>query len=479
MRNGKNGFLIPFFAYRKIRFEDDQMETTQLEKDNKHWSGRFGFIMAVVGSAVGLGNIWRFPYVAGQQGGAIFLFVYIVMVATIGFLLMSAEITFGRNAHANIVDAFQKRHKRWTFVGYLSILVAFLIVSYYSVIGGWITRYLGGYIIGGGFVSGGDYGGVFQDFSTHPYLPIIFNLVFLGACTFILAFGVKKGIEKVSKIMMPALFVMIVFVAVVALTMDGALEGVKFFLIPDWERITQSGGVGGIIVAAMGQAFFSLSVGIGINATYGAYLKKDINIPKNTAYICGFDTFVALVAGFAILPAVFSVGLEPNAGPGLIFGSLPAVFHQLGGFGIAVAIIFFVLILFAAITSCISLLEVMIVFVEEKFKFKRVLATLTVCGVILITSTLVSLSQCGYFGVDLLEVFDLATTNFLMPVCAILMCVYIGYVWKIRKAADELTFGFQNQNGFWVRVWEIGVKYVVPLMVFVIFIFGIVGMFTK
>ena len=270
------------------------------QKSRGAWSSKFGFLMAAVGSAVGLGNIWRFPYIAGQYGGALFLIIYIVVVAVLGFTMLTMEFTIGRYKNANVLDAFAMGKKKRSPIGWLCIFTPFLIVSYYNVIGGWIIKYLVGYIGGGSFVESGDYQGVFGGFTSDPLWSSVFTVVFLALSAGVLIFGVKKGIEKVSKFLMPALFFIVIFVAIVSLTMRGAVEGRKYLFVPNFESMQEAGFLN-ILNAAMGQAFFSLSVGMGISVTYGSYLKKDQNIPKSAVIVCVLDTCVAVFAGLAIL----------------------------------------------------------------------------------------------------------------------------------------------------------------------------------
>ena len=428
------------------------------------WSSKFGFLMAAVGSAVGLGNIWRFPYIAGQYGGAIFLIIYIIVVAVLGFSMLTLEFVIGRNRNANVLDAFEMgKKKKITPIGWLCIFTPFLIVSYYNVIGGWIVKYLVGYIGGGGFVNDtGDYSAVFGNFISDPVWSSVFTVIFIALCAVVLIFGVQKGIEKVSKVLMPALFFILVFVAIVSLTMDGALEGLKYLFVPNFESMEEY-GILNILNAAMGQAFFSLSVGMGIAVTYGSYLKKDQNIPKNAAIVCGLDTLVAVFAGLAIIPAVFSAGIAPTEGTGLVFVALPAVFKTLGGFGIVIAVLFFVLILFAAWTSAISLLEVLIAAVEEKTKLGRKGSTALVVGVVFVTSVIVSLSQGDVIPTDLLTLFDNITNKILLPVTGILMCIFLVAKIGMQNAKDELLLNCKSRK--WADVWGFLIKFVTPILI--------------
>lgn len=449
------------------------------KKQRGAWSSRFGFIMAAVGSAVGLGNIWRFPYIAGTSGGALFLILYIVVVAVLGFVMLSLEFVIGRHKNANVVDAFRMevRGKKVSPIGWLCMLTPFLIVSYYTVIGGWLVKYAIGYIDGAMMFdpSNGTTQDVFKGFVSDPLWSSVFTVIFLAMCIAVLVFGVKKGIEKVSKILMPALFFMLVFVAIVALTMPGAGEGLKYLFVPNFDNVESNGGILNVLNNAMGQAFFSLSVGMGIAVTYGSYIKKDQNIPKNTMIVCVLDSVVAILAGIAIMPAVFSVsGLSPSEGPSLVFVSLPAVFQTLGGFGILVAIVFFLLILFAAWTSAISILEVLIASVEEKTKLSRKASTLAVGGVILITSILVSLSQGGLIGgVDLLDIFDKITNKILLPLTSILICLFAIFKIGMKNAKEEFLLN-SNATGL-AKFWEISVKFISPVLILFVFVMGIIG----
>lgn len=440
-----------------------------------NWSGRFGFLMAAVGSAVGIGNIWRFPYVAGQQGGALFLIAYILMIVLIGFSAMIAEFAIGRNASSNVIDAFASQKKPWGVVGIFSCIVSFLIFSYYSVIGGWVIRYAAGYIGGGSFVAGGDYSAAFSSFVSNPYLPIIFTFAFMALCLIILMFGVQKGIERVNKILMPMLFAFLIFVMIVALTMDGAKEGVKFFIIPDFSRIEASGGIIGILLAALGQSFYSLSIGIGIGTTYGSYVRKDVSLTQNTAIICISDTLVAVIAGFAILPAVFAAGQEPTAGAGLIFVTLPAVFASLPHvLGMIVGAVFFLLVFFAALTSAIALVEVNVAVLSEKLKLPRRVAVAIVIGAGFVLAVFVSLSQGALEMFDLLNVLDVFSNTFMLPLIGILTCVYVGYVWKTENAIKEIELSGPFKIA---KVWAFDVKIVCPLFIGALFVYGIVALF--
>ena len=441
--------------------------------------GRFGFLMAAIGSAVGLGNIWRFPYLAGQQGGAIFLIAYVIMVVLIGFSLMIAEFAIGRHAASNVIDAYGAYKRKWGAVGVISCIVSFIIVSYYGVIGGWIMRYAAGYFDGGSFVASGDYSSVFSSFIGNSWQPVLCLIVFMAVCLVIILLGVNKGIERINKVLMPALFVMLVFVMIVSLTMDGAVEGVKFFIVPNADRIDASGGVIGIFLAALGQAFYSLSIGLGIGTTYGSYAGKDISLTRNTVLICVSDTLVAMIAGFAILPAVFAAGETPTVGAGLVFVTLPAVFHSLPSvLGSIVGVVFFLLVLFAAITSAIALIEVNVAVISEKFGIKRRWAAIGVVTAATLFGVIVSLSQGGRIGgLDLLDIFDKFSNTFLLPLVGICTCIYVGYVWKPQNAIEELTAHSVDGKFRLGKVWSFNIRYICPLLIAVLFVYGIVDTF--
>ncbi len=454
-------------------------EMHDLKTNSGQWSGKFGFLMAAVGSAVGLGNIWRFPYLAGQQGGAIFLIAYVLIIAVVGFSLMIAEFAIGRHAAKNVIDAYNSQKKGWGFVGIISCIASFLIVSYYSVIGGWIIRYAAGYFDGGSFVASGDYSSVFASFTGGTWQPILCLFAFMAVCLIIILLGVQKGIERFNKVLMPLLFVMLIFVMIVSLTMDGAVEGVKFFIVPDFGRVESTGGIMGIFLAALGQAFYSLSLGLGIGTTYGAYARKDISLASNTTLICVSDTLVATIAGFAILPAVFAVGAEPTVGPGLVFVTLPSVFAAMPTvLGSIVGVVFFLLVLFAAITSAIALIEVNVAVITEKFKIPRKWSAIIIVVAATALGIVVSLSQGGFIGgIDILSVFDTFANTFLLPLAGILTCIFVGYIWKPKNALSEITAHMENGTFKLGKLWSLNIRTLCPALIAVLFVYGIVDLF--
>lgn len=450
--------------------------TDSIKKVHKHgqWSSKFGFLMATIGSSVGLGNIWRFPYLAGEKGGAVFLVVYICMVFLIGVPLLSAELSVGRDAASGNINAYAKYNKKFSFLGVITTFVPFLILCYYSVIGAWLIRYMVGYIGGGGFLADGNYQAAFQQFISNPWLPIIFIVIFLAICSLTVIGGVQKGIEKMNKILMPALFVMLIFVAIVSLTMPNSIKGVEFFMVPNMDRVNESGGILYIIVDAMGQAFFSLSLGIGISTTYGSYLNKQVDIVKSTFTVCAADTLVAVIAGFAIFPAVFSAGLEPSSGPSLLFITLPAVFQTLGGFGIFVGVLFFALVLFAAVTSSIALGEVFVSSLSEKTKLGRTRSTLIAFSLVAVIAVVISLSQDPQLmGIDLISLLDDTVNTLLLPFSGFCICIYAVFVLKKERLLSQLS----SENLYPKKINKalyFLLKFVTPLFIVVVFVFGLI-----
>jgi len=309
------------------------------------WASKAGFVLAAAGSAVGLGNLWKFPYMAGENGGAAFVFVYLIILVLIGMTVMLAELTVGRHTQLDALGAYKKLSSKWSWVGGMGVLCAFLIMAFYTVVGGWAIRYFFASFSG---VANVDFGA----FITAPVAPIIYTLVFCIITWVIVYSGIGGGIEKASKIMMPLLFIFIIIIAIRSCTLPGAGAGLNYYLNPDLSLIN-----GGVILAAMGQVFFSLSLGMGCMITYGSYLGKDTSLTQSAWMIPTLDTLVAFLAGLAIFPAVFAFGMEPGSGPGLMFATLPQVFDQMPA-GAFFSAMFFLLVIFAALTSAISLLEV-------------------------------------------------------------------------------------------------------------------------
>ena len=439
------------------------------------FTGKLGFILAAAGSAVGLGNIWRFPYLVAKYGGGIFLLTYIILALTFGFSLMIGEIALGRKTGLSAISAFKKINKKFAFIGVLVSLVPMIILPYYSVIGGWVTKYFVAFISGGGTSAAQD--GYFGEFISKTGEPILWFAVFIGITALVVMLGVEKGIERVSKIMMPVLVVLSVFIAVFVMFTDGAWEGVLYYITPDFSKFSIM-----TVVAAMGQLFYSMSLAMGIMITYGSYMKKDVSLEKSVHSIEIFDSSVAFLAGLMIIPAVFAFsGGDESAlgkGPGLMFVTLPKVFASMrfGGF---VGTLFFLLVFFAALTSSVSLMETVISIIQDKVKIGRkklCLLALLGCIVLGLPSTL------GYgvwdsvriFGFQLLDFFDFISNSVLMPTVALLTCIFIAYVVKPSFIIDEVELNgkFKMKKLFCAMV-----KYIAPLCLVTILVSALLEAF--
>ena len=430
-----------------------------MKKKEHGFSGSIGFVLAAAGSAVGVGNIWRFPYLCAKDGGGLFLLVYLVLVLTFGFVLLTTDVAIGRKTKLNALNAYGTLRKKWKFLGYLTFLVPTLIMTYYSVIGGWILKYLSAYVVSSGNEAAQD--GYFTSFITAPVAPIVFMLIFLAFTAWVVYCGVEKGIEKASKFIMPILLVLIIGISVYSLTIKftdangvtrTGLDGLKVYLVPDVSGMTLKDWVV-IIMDAMGQLFFSISVAMGIMVAYGSYVPKDVNLMKSINQIEIFDTVVALLAGLMIVPAIYVfMGIEGmSGGPGLMFVSLPKVFDQMGGVGIAIGVAFFLMVLFAAVTSSVSVMEAIVSSMMDKFHWSRKKGGIIVTIYAFIGGIIVCLGyNLFYFELPLpngsvaqiLDIMDYISNNILMPSVAVLTCILIGWVVKPDVIINEVT-----QNG--------------------------------
>ncbi|MDD8049482.1 MAG: sodium-dependent transporter [Thomasclavelia sp.] len=440
-----------------------------MEKNRGSFTGRLGFVLAAAGSAVGLGNLWRFPYLAAQYGGGIFILVYIILALTFGFALMVTEIAIGRKTKLSPILAYGKVDKKFSFLGYIATIVPVLILPYYSVIGGWVLKYVGVYIKGLGHAASSNT--FFSGFISETAEPLVFTVVFLLLTAVIVIFGVEKGIEKASKVLMPVLVVLIIGISIYVLTLPGALEGVKYYLIPDFSKFGFK-----TICAAMGQLFYSMSLAMGIMITYGSYTKDKISLGKAVNQIEIFDTFIALFAGLMIIPAIYAFsgakGLTAS-GAGLMFVSLPKIFGQMAGGGI-IGLAFFILVLFAALTSSVSIMEAIVSCFMDKFKIKRI----TACLICLGTSLLLAVpSSLGYglwesvhiIGMDFLTFFDYISNSVLMPIVAFCTVILIGWKVGTKYVVDEVV-----KNGETFRrqkIYEVMTKYIAPVLLVTILVF--------
>ena len=457
-----------------------------MQSNNKsNFSSSIGFVLAAAGSAVGVGNIWRFPYLAARDGGGLFLLVYLVLVLTVGFALLTTDIAIGRKTGKNAWLAFGSINSKWGFLGKLTFLVPTIIMTYYAVIGGWILKYAVLFLTNQGILAAGD--NFFIEFITSQYSSIIFMLIFLIMSAVIVFTGVEKGIEKFSKVIMPALLLVIIFIAIYSLTLSftdasgvtrTGLQGFMVYVIPNFDGLTVSRFLG-ILIDAMSQLFFSLSVSMGIMITYGSYVKKEVNLNKSIAQIEIFDTAVAFLAGIMIIPAVYVFsGIDGMAsGPSLMFMSLPKVFASMGSFGNIIGAAFFVMVLFAALTSCVSIMETLVANGMQILNKERHPISLTVTIYAIITSIIICLGyNLFYFELplpngqvgQLLDVVDYISNSCLMPIISMLTCIFIGYVVKPSWIEEEMTL---NASAFKRRhLYTVMVKYVIPVVMFVIFL---------
>ena len=456
------------------------------------FSGQIGFVLAAAGSAVGVGNIWRFPYLAAKDGGGLFIIIYLILVLTFGFTLLVTDIAIGRKTGQSSIRAYNTIRKGWGFLGIFTFFVPVLIMTYYAVIGGWISKYIVTYLVTTGEEAAGD--SYFTDFITSDYMPIVFALIFMFFTAFIVFRGVEKGIEACSKFIMPILLVMIVVISVFALTLhhetaDGTvrtgLQGLGVYLIPNMDGMSPHRFMQ-ILLDAMGQLFFSLSVSMGIMITYGSYVKKDVNLNRAVGQIEIFDTVVALLAGMMIIPAVFVFsGLEGmGGGPGLIFISLPKVFVSMGAFGKWFGLIFFIMVAFAALTSCVSVLEAITANCMEIFHAPRRRTTVILSVIYAAASILICLGYNKlYFELplpngstaQLLDVMDYISNNVMMPAIAFLSCILIGWIVTPKWIVDEMESTgdkFRRKKLYYVMI-----RFVMPVMMAALFLesTGILG----
>ena len=408
------------------------------------FSNRMGCILATAGAAVALGNIWRFPYLAAEYGGGIFLLIYLLLVVTLGFTIMITEIAIGRSTGCGVLGAFAKISRKWRFIGYLSLMVPCIILPYYSVIGGWVMKYGFEFITGGGAGIASNAEGFFAAFTGSIASPIFWSVLFILITAVIMLFGVKKGIERTSRVLMPVLFVMLIGLAIYCICMPGGLDGLAYYLYPDFSKFSFEA-----VVAAMGQLFYSLTLGFGVMITYGSYLAKKENLEKSVHIIEIFDTGVAVLAGLLIVPAafVFSGGSPESlgAGPGLMFEALPQVFETFPG-GDIVGALFFICVFFAALTSAICMYEVPVAALMEKFSIRRPAAV----GIVTVFSISVAILVClGYNVLDFIAIagnnifgmLDFFANSLLLPVVAILTCLLIGWIVKPKVVIDEIEDG--------------------------------------
>ena len=454
------------------------------KREKSSFTSSLGFVLTAAGSAVGVGNIWRFPYLAAKDGGGLFLIIYFLLVLTFGSTLLITDIAIGRKTGRHAWYAFGSIDHRWNFLGKFTFLVPALIMTYYSVIGGWILKYAVVYITGQHTAAASD--SYFTSFITDKCSPVFFMLIFLAITAFIVYSGVEEGVEKFSKYVMPGLLLIVIGIAFYSLTlkhtdstgeMRTGLQGFAVYVIPDFEGLTFSRFLG-ILLDAMSQLFFSLSVSMGIMITYGAYVKKDVNLNKSIARVQMFDTGVAFIAGMMIIPAIYVfTGTEGMAsGPSLMFISLPKVFESMGAIGPFIGIVFFIMILFAALTSCISIMETLVATNIHIFKTTRKKAAVVIGLVSLAAATIICLGyNVFYFELELpngttgqlLDLMDYISNSFLMPLISFLTAVFVGWVIKPSWIAEEMRIGAEKFT--LEKIYSFMVRFVVPVIMAVLF----------
>lgn len=439
------------------------------------FASKLGILAAAVGSAVGLGNIWKFPYITGVNGGAAFILVYLICIVAIGIPVMLSEFALGRKSNANAVEAYKKiaPNTKWHYTGFLSIATAFVILSFYSIIAGWIISYVYRAITGAfeeipadGFTE------FFNTLVSNPAEPTICTLIVLCITAFIVISGIKGGIEKFSKIAMPVLVLLIAILMVRSVTLPGAEAGIEFLFKPDFSKLTLKG-----VLEALGHSFYTLSLGMAIILTYGSYIDKKENLVSLSYKVAIADTIIALMAGVVIFPAVFAYGLEVGAGPGLLFITLPTVFKSMA-FGRIFEILFFILVSIAAITSMVSLMETAVIFLVEQFNLERKKSTCIVTLGLFILSipSILSFGPLSDFKLigdrGVFDSLDFLTANICLPLGGILVCLFVAWVWGAKKASNEISsnelYKFRTRG-----LYEFAVKYVAPLGILFIFLYGL------
>lgn len=437
---------------------------------------KFGVIAATVGSAVGLGNIWRFPYEAGVHGGGAFLLINLLCVLILGIPVMCAEFFIGRHTGCDVYGAFQKfgKGRFWHIVGWLGLLASFLILGFYSVVAGWTMEYIYQSLMGfDGAETSEQLHSLFSGFSSNPWQPLFWTFIFLAANYLILMRGIEKGIEKVSNILMPILFLILIAFTINSLTLPNAGEGLIFLFKPDFSAITPS-----VILGALGQAFFSLSLGMGCLITYASYFRRDTPLVRTAAISSFFDALVAIMAGVIIFPAVFTFGQEPAAGPQLVFEVLPAIFQNMAG-GMIWSVLFFVLLFVASLTSTISVFEIIISYLVRTRGLGRVKAVTLTVACVIVTSSLCSLSfgelsNLKLFGLTIFNLFDYLSSNILLPLGGMLISIFVGWVIDRKLLVKELLgnskYALSNDV---VRLIIFSLRYIAPIGIAIVFIFGL------
>ncbi|SDO10870.1 sodium-dependent transporter [Alkalicoccus daliensis] len=441
-------------------------------RPREQWGSRLGFMLAALGSAVGLGNIWRFSYVAGESGGAAFILIYLFCIAAIGLPILMAEFTIGRRAQLDVVGSFQKISpgKPWVLAGYMGVASAFIILSFYGVIAGWSMFYFSQYVIGGPDI-GGEGGSLdfFVNFHTATFAPILWQFIFMLITVGIVYVGVKRGIEASNKILMPLLAILVLILAGYSMTLEGASEALNFLFTPDWSALTDPS----VYLAALSQAFFSLSLGMGALITYGSYLSKKEKLPGAAVGVASMDSLFAIVAGLMIFPAVFTFGIAPDSGPGLVFIALPDIFADMS-FGIIYGLLFFFLLTAAAISSGVSLLEVAVAYFMRKFEWSRQMTSVFIGTIIFLIGIPSSLGFGALADVtilgerDILDSMDFLASYIFLPLGGMIIALFIGWGWKKADALEASNFGDTVLGNIWLWI----VRIFAPLAILIVFLYS-------
>lgn len=446
-------------------------QTSQRE----NWGSKLGFILAATGSAVGLGNIWKFPYMAGSNGGGAFVLLYLSFVIIIGFTLTLGEFAVGRRKQKATVGAIKAYDKRFSFAGILGFMVCFFVMGYFPVIGGWALAYIPKVL--GGFLSTdpAGYQGAFDSFIANPTVPIIWLAIYLVVNLTIVLKGIQSGIEKASKIFMPALALILVVITIRGLTLPGAMAGLEFLFKPDFSTID-----GGVAAKALGQAFFSIGIGFGTMSTYGSYIRKDDSLVSNAGWVVGLDTGMAILAGIALFPALFAYGQDPAGGFGLVFTVMPTVFAGMGGFGIILAVLFFIGLFVAAITSSIGLQEVVVSYLIEEKNISRKKATLGSSVIMVVMCIFASLSMGGVgpklFGVGAFDVYDFFSSGMFIALAGLFVAVFASWRMGKEELLDEITNSGKKPFALF-DTWFFALKYILPLIIVYVLIWNIKSLY--
>lgn len=438
-------------------------------KESQQWSSKLGFILAAAGSAIGLGAIWKFPYIAGVSGGGAFFFIFLLFTILLGLPLLLAEFAIGRSTQKDAIESYKKiaPKTKWASIGYLGMITCFILLSFYSVIGGWIILYLVKAMTGGlNGLNQQQYGELFGATISNPLLSVGAHLVFMIITIAVVAKGVQNGIERTSKFMMPALFLLFIVLIVRSLALEGAMEGVRFLFQPDFSKLTSE-----VILAALGQSFFTLSVGVSVMVTYSSYLPKESNLPQSAISIVGMNIFIVVLAGLAIFPGVFSFGLKPDAGPVLLFNVLPTVFNQMA-FGMVFFTAFLLLFLFASLTSAFSMLEIIVSVISKGDTAKRVKWS-WIIGILIFAVGVPSAlsfgiwSEVSIFGKTIFDAADYLVSNILMPIGALLISIFVPLKMKKTMLYTELAHGSALSKGLF-NCWFFLMRYVAPIAIFLV-----------